>query len=191
MLERTIDLMPPGQETLALLVNMAESAKRHPPLSQSRQVLNILQTHYPERLGRALVLNVPWVVWGFFKLITPFIDPMTKEKLKFDQDLKTLVPGEMLLKGFGGEVDFEYRHEVYWEALCGEAERRRVAMIERWEKAGGRIGETEAYLRGGEGAKSLVEMEKEAAGSNDGVEEEKAMTIKADAAKERAAVVSA
>ena len=34
MLERTIDLMPPGQETLALLVNMAESAKRHPPLSQ-------------------------------------------------------------------------------------------------------------------------------------------------------------
>lgn len=60
-------------------------------------------------------------------------------------------------------------------------------MGEGW----GRIGETEAYLRGGEGAKSLVEMEKEAAGSNDGVEEEKAMTIKADAAKERAAVVSA
>lgn len=56
MLERTIDLMGPGQETLALLINYKE-AMNGPKTGQARQVLNILQSHYPERLGKALVIN--------------------------------------------------------------------------------------------------------------------------------------
>ena len=58
MLERTIDLMPPGQEMLALLINFDKKmGADRPPLWQGKQVLNILQSHYPERLGRALVIN--------------------------------------------------------------------------------------------------------------------------------------
>lgn len=58
MLERVIDLMVPGQETLSLLVNFKESGSgSNPSVGQGRQTLNILQTHYPERLGRALVIN--------------------------------------------------------------------------------------------------------------------------------------
>lgn len=60
MVERVIDIMKPGQETLALLINFKSSKNRTnttPPLSQGREVLNILQTHYPERLGRALIIN--------------------------------------------------------------------------------------------------------------------------------------
>lgn len=60
MLERVIDIMVPGQETLALLINFKTSKTRSntaPGLSQGREVLNILQTHYPERLGRALIIN--------------------------------------------------------------------------------------------------------------------------------------
>jgi hypothetical protein len=60
MLERVIDIMIPGQETLALLINFKTSKTRSntaPGLSQGREVLNILQTHYPERLGRALIIN--------------------------------------------------------------------------------------------------------------------------------------
>ncbi len=58
MLERVIDLMVPGQETLSLLVNFKESSGgSNPSVAQGRQTLSILQTHYPERLGRALVIN--------------------------------------------------------------------------------------------------------------------------------------
>ena len=60
MLERVIDLMIPGQETLALLINFKSSKTRSntaPGIGQGREVLNILQTHYPERLGRALIIN--------------------------------------------------------------------------------------------------------------------------------------
>ena len=93
---------------------------------------------------------VPWIVQPFFKLINPFIDPATREKLKFDHDLRLLVPPVQLLKTHGGDVDFEYEHEVYWPALNELAAKRRAAMVERWETAGKKVGESEWYLRGGE-----------------------------------------
>lgn len=64
MLERVIEILPAQQETLSLLINFKQSKSRSntaPGIGQGREVLNILQTHYPERLGRALILN------GMFK----------------------------------------------------------------------------------------------------------------------------
>jgi hypothetical protein len=161
MLERAIDLMPPGQETLALLINFAETKSgQGATLSQGRQTLNILQNHYPERLGRALVTNVPFYIWGFFKLITPFIDPLTREKIKFNEDMGLHVPREQLLKESGGHVEFEYDHEQYWPALNALCEWKRAEQLARWEKGGKQIGEYEGYLKGSE-EKSLTDREKE------------------------------
>lgn len=58
MLERAIDLMGPGQETLALIVNFKETKSgQNASISQAKQTVGFLQNHYPERLGRALVIN--------------------------------------------------------------------------------------------------------------------------------------
>lgn len=59
MVERIVELMPPGQETLALLINFKQGKGRGaaPGIGLAREVLNILQMHYPERLGRALIIN--------------------------------------------------------------------------------------------------------------------------------------
>ena len=58
MLERVIDLMVPGQESTALLINFKETGSggaSGPSVGQGKETLNILQGHYPERLGRALI----------------------------------------------------------------------------------------------------------------------------------------
>ncbi|CAJ2508044.1 Uu.00g092300.m01.CDS01 [Anthostomella pinea] len=152
MLERVIELMPAHQETLSLLINFKSSKNRSntaPGIGQGREVLNILQTHYPERLGRAMIINVPWVVWGFFKLITPFIDPLTREKLKFNEDMAQYVPKEQLWSEFtGGELQFDYDHSVYWPALQKLCAERRAEWTQRWEAGGKQVGETEDYLKG-------------------------------------------
>ncbi|KAF2197601.1 hypothetical protein GQ43DRAFT_336427, partial [Delitschia confertaspora ATCC 74209] len=151
MLERVIELMPAGQETLALLIDFKNSsASSNPSVGMGKQVLNILQNHYPERLGRALVSHIPWYVSGFFKLITPFIDPHTKTKLKFNEPLTNHVPSSQLLKAAGGDVDFMYEHEVYWPALDELATQRRREQRERWERAGGNVAESEGYIKGGD-----------------------------------------
>lgn len=55
------------------------------PMSVSLNVLHILQNHYVERLGRGLILNMPWFVNGFFKAISPFMDPITRDKVSGDE----------------------------------------------------------------------------------------------------------
>lgn len=84
----------------------------------------------------------------FFKLITPFIDPQTRQKLKFNEDLCQHVPPSQLMKSVGGEVEFRYDHSVYWPALIKLAEQRREAYRERWIRGGKQIGELENYLKG-------------------------------------------
>ncbi|KAI1776014.1 CRAL/TRIO domain-containing protein [Hypoxylon cercidicola] len=152
MLERVIELMPAQQETLSLLINYKTSKNRSntaPGIGQGREVLHILQTHYPERLGLALIINVPWVVWGFFKLITPFIDPLTREKLKFNEDMTQYVPKEQLWTEYtGGQLQFEYDHDVYWPALQKLCAQKRAEQVQRWEAGGKQIGEKEDYLKG-------------------------------------------
>ncbi|KAF2763920.1 CRAL/TRIO domain-containing protein [Teratosphaeria nubilosa] len=151
MLDRTIDMMPPGQESACLLINFKGAATGNVPSSaQARAVLNILQGHSPERLGKALISELPWYVSTFFKLISPFIDPVTREKMKFNEDLKKYIPAQQLWKKYSGDLDFVYEHDTYWPALNEECKRRREAYRARWERAGKRVGEYEAYLRGGE-----------------------------------------
>lgn len=91
---------------------------------------------------------MPWVIWGFFKLITPFIDPLTREKIKFNEDLRKHVPPQQLLEFVGGDVDFKYDHSVYWPTLNKMAKEKRDASQQRWVAGGKLIGEFENYLKG-------------------------------------------
>ncbi|OCH93078.1 CRAL/TRIO domain-containing protein [Obba rivulosa] len=143
-LERAAELMGPGVETIALMVDYADKAK-NPSFSQARAVLNILQTHYPERLGRALIVNLPFLLSAFFKMITPFVDPVTRPKMRFNPECvrEGLFTPEQLLKEWGGELLFEYDHERYWKALVQMCEERRARLMDEWRKRGANVGTRE------------------------------------------------
>lgn len=93
---------------------------------------------------------MPWYVTAFLKLISPFIDPVTKTKIRYNEPLTDGIPASQLMKESGGECEFQYDHAVYWPALESLAAARRKEKRERWEKAGKHIGESEAYLWGGD-----------------------------------------
>ncbi|KAF6009684.1 hypothetical protein HII12_003230 [Brettanomyces bruxellensis] len=155
-LERVIDFMPSGQDSLALLIDFKQhpeiaaevETSKIPTLSISRQVLHILQTHYPERLGKALLTNIPFLGRTFLRLIYPFIDPLTRQKLEFDADFSTFCPREQLDKEFNGSVDFEYNHKVYYPALIKTCRKNRERYMERFKKFGSVVGLSEIDLRG-------------------------------------------
>ena len=70
------------------------------------------------------------------------------------------MPKAQVMKNAGGDCEFVYDHDVYWPALNELADKRRSERVERWRKAGGRIGESEVYLWGGE--EGVVPEEKKA-----------------------------
>lgn len=153
MLERIIQFMPPGQDTLALMTDF-KAAPEHlklsakfPSISTSKQVLHILQHHYPERLGKGLFTNIPWIGYTFFKVVGPFIDPYTRLKTIYDQPFENFVPKEQLDKEFNGLLDFEYKHDVYWPEMNKMAERKHKNYMDNFEKYGGGIGLSEYDLR--------------------------------------------
>lgn len=152
-LEKVIDFMPVGQDTIALLIDFKHydvegTTSKVPPLSIGKQVLHILQTHYPERLGKALLTNIPLVAWTFLKLIHPFIDPQTREKIIFDKPFEDYIPLDQLDKDYGGKVFFEYDHDKYFPALLEQADAKKERYFERFLKLGGIVGLSEYDLRG-------------------------------------------
>lgn len=146
MLERAIDMMGPGQESLALLIDLKNGGTL-PSMSVGREVLSILQNHYPERLGKALLTNIPRLGWIFLKLINPFIDPMTREKLVFQEPFDKYIPSDQLDAEYGGSVNFHYNHSVYWPSLTEIALGRHKRSIERFRALGGSVGLSEFELR--------------------------------------------
>ncbi|KIY72238.1 CRAL/TRIO domain-containing protein [Cylindrobasidium torrendii FP15055 ss-10] len=124
-LERAKDLMPPGQESLVIIVDYKSTTLRtNPSISIARKVLHILQQHYVETLGRALVVNLPYLLSFFYKGISPFLDPITRDKMRFNPDLLELIPASHLDADFGGDFPYEFEPKSYWDQIvkaCGIA----------------------------------------------------------------------
>ncbi|KAF7312721.1 CRAL/TRIO domain-containing protein [Mycena indigotica] len=117
-LERAKDLMPLGQESVAIIVDYKSTTLRtNPSIAVARKVLNILQRHYAETLGRAIVVNLPPLLNFFFKGISPFLDPVTREKMRFNPPLLSLIPASQLDADFGGDNHFEFEKDEYWRQL--------------------------------------------------------------------------
>ncbi|KAG8950290.1 hypothetical protein FRC03_012917 [Tulasnella sp. 419] len=148
-MERTFDLMGPGVEKLVLLIDFADRAKQ-PSFSTSRTVLSHLQTHYPERLGKALILNVPFVVNMALKAIMPFVDPVTRDKIRFNPSAvkDQLFTPNQITKTWGGDIEFPYDHELYWKSLNDMCEARQKAKMEKWKELGGTVGLSEWDIQG-------------------------------------------
>lgn len=110
----------------------------------SIQVLNILQTHYPERLGASLILNVPFLLHAFYKMISPLIDPITRNKMKFNPKPVEdgLFAADELFKdsGWGGSREFVWDHEKYWGSFVRMCDEIRAAQMARWRKLGAQVG---------------------------------------------------
>lgn len=153
-LERAVDLMGPNVENLCLLIDFGsgEHGGGQPTsLGQAKKVLDILQNYYCERLGRAVCINVPTIFWGFYRLVSPFVDPVTKDKIRFNPDTRTLVPPSQLDKEiFGGDYDFVYKHEEYYSYLDQMCRKRREEQFARWQQfGGGKAGLSEFMSKGG------------------------------------------
>ncbi|GHJ89945.1 hypothetical protein NliqN6_6347 [Naganishia liquefaciens] len=145
MLERTADLMPGGVSNLVLIIDFA--GKKSAPTSpgMAKQFISVLQDFYPERLGTAVLLSIPWIVRKFLDFAFTFVDPVTKAKVRWHVDVvkEGIVPADEAIKDYGGDVDFTYNQDAYWDLLRDTALAKRAEYLAHWEHLGGGVGQSE------------------------------------------------
>ncbi|KAL6926604.1 hypothetical protein ACO0SA_004628 [Hanseniaspora valbyensis] len=137
MIERCIDLMDEDlQEQMTIIIDFKKNypdlehlPKRKPAMHMGRKVQAILQTHYPERLGKAYLFNIHWLAKAAFAVMSPFMDQKTRAKFNVDvSNITKHIPKELLDKDYGGSLLFKYEHEAYWPAL------EKITLEKRSEK---------------------------------------------------------
>eukprot|EP00591_Stephanopyxis_turris_P001687 CAMPEP_0195515752 /NCGR_PEP_ID=MMETSP0794_2-20130614/6713_1 /TAXON_ID=515487 /ORGANISM="Stephanopyxis turris, Strain CCMP 815" /LENGTH=322 /DNA_ID=CAMNT_0040644227 /DNA_START=28 /DNA_END=996 /DNA_ORIENTATION=- len=58
-------------------------SKHSPPVTLIRDLFFCLRDHYPERMKHVFIVDAPVIFRSFWYLIRPFLDPVTKSKVKF------------------------------------------------------------------------------------------------------------
>ncbi|KAF9167574.1 hypothetical protein DFQ26_004089 [Actinomortierella ambigua] len=145
-LETALALMPEGVEALTIVIDFHGSSMRTSPgAAVAKQIIDVLGSQFPERLGKAYIIHAPWFFFPFYKLISPWIDPVTKAKIHFVDmkkqkqkssssssstssssassptssehvQLLDAIPLDMLEQEYGGASEYKYDQEIYWQA---------------------------------------------------------------------------
>uniref|UniRef100_A0A2P2IVA9 CRAL-TRIO domain-containing protein n=1 Tax=Rhizophora mucronata TaxID=61149 RepID=A0A2P2IVA9_RHIMU len=82
-LENAILNLPPNQEQMVWLIDFHGFNLSNISLKVTRETAHILQDHYPERLGLAILYNPPKFFEPFWMAAKAFLDPKTYKKVKF------------------------------------------------------------------------------------------------------------
>ncbi|KAF2553576.1 hypothetical protein F2Q68_00035430 [Brassica cretica] len=125
-MENAIMNLPDNQEQMVWLIDFHGFNMSHLSIKVSRETAHVLQEHYPERLGLAILYNPPKIFEPFWKMVKPFLEPKTCNKVKFvysddnvsKKILEDIFDMEQLEVAFGGEnSDLSFNFEKYAERM--------------------------------------------------------------------------
>lgn len=132
MMENAILNLPEGQEQMAWLVDFTGwSLSTSVPVKCARETANILQNHYPERLGVAFLYNPPRIFEAFWKIVKYFLDPKSFQKVKFvysmNKDsvevMRSYFDVDNLPTEFGGKATLTYDHDEFSRSMVDDDEK--------------------------------------------------------------------
>ena len=89
--------IPRGQEKFLCIVDLKGWGYANCDVRAYIAAIEIMQNYYPERLGKALMIHVPYIFMKAWKIVYQFIDNNTREKFVFidDKSLQETLHREM------------------------------------------------------------------------------------------------
>uniref|UniRef100_A0A5B6ZNT5 Putative random slug protein 5 isoform X3 n=1 Tax=Davidia involucrata TaxID=16924 RepID=A0A5B6ZNT5_DAVIN len=122
LIENAILNLPEGQEQMSWLIDFTGwSLNTNVPIKTARDIIYILQNHYPERLAIVVLYNPPRIFAAFWKVVKYFVDTKTFQKINFvypnnkesEEIMKSFFDVENLPSEFGGKASLKYDHEEF------------------------------------------------------------------------------
>ncbi|KAM0009253.1 putative CRAL-TRIO lipid binding domain, CRAL/TRIO domain, CRAL/TRIO domain superfamily [Helianthus debilis subsp. tardiflorus] len=131
-MENAIFHLPPEQEQMVWLIDFHGFSMSNISLKTTKETARILQDHYPERLGLAILYNPPKFFEPFWKVVKPFLEPKTTSKVKFiyadDPNTKSYMESlfyvDKLESSFGGKNVAKFDIRIYAQRMKDDDAKR-------------------------------------------------------------------
>ncbi|KAF9349835.1 hypothetical protein BGX34_001574 [Mortierella sp. NVP85] len=111
-------------ETVCLVFDLTGFTLSNMDFAMVKYLVTVFEAYYPESLGRIIIHGAPFVFWGVWKVIQPWLDPVVAAKVCFtrsDPDLLQYIPAHHLPDRYKGGKD-KYKY-AYIHAQPGENKR--------------------------------------------------------------------
>ncbi|XP_041994116.1 phosphatidylinositol transfer protein 3-like isoform X2 [Salvia splendens] len=105
-LDKLCQRIPDGVEKFTIIGDLQGYGFCNSDLRANLAAITILQEYYPERLGKLFIVHAPYIFTMMWKLVYPFIDKKTREKVMFVDDKRL---HETLLE----DIDKNQLPEIY------------------------------------------------------------------------------
>ncbi|KAK4282048.1 hypothetical protein QN277_013470 [Acacia crassicarpa] len=114
-----------NQEQIIWLVDFQGWSKSSVSLKVTKEATQLLQNHYPERLGLAILYNPPKLFESFWTMVKPFLETKTNRKVRFVYPenpksckiMEEVFDMEKLESRFGGKSLAGFNYEAYAQRL--------------------------------------------------------------------------
>ncbi|PHU20291.1 hypothetical protein BC332_11442 [Capsicum chinense] len=124
-MENAVINLPEDQEQMVWLIDFHGFNLSHISVKVTKETAHVLQDHYPERLGIAILYDAPKIFEPFWKIAKPFLDPKTASKVKFmysddpnsKKIMEELFDMSLVESAFGGNDEAEFDVNKYAERM--------------------------------------------------------------------------
>ncbi|KAK8476355.1 hypothetical protein V6N11_014485 [Hibiscus sabdariffa] len=80
--------MPPGQEKFLVIGDLEGWGYTNCDIRAYLAALSLVQDYFPERLGKLFIVHAPYIFMAAWKIVYPFIDIKTRNKIVFVENKK-------------------------------------------------------------------------------------------------------
>lgn len=124
-MESAVVNLPEDQEQMVWLIDFHGFNLSNISVMVTKETAHVLQDHYPERLGIAILYDAPKIFEPFWKVAKPFLDPKTASKVKFmysddpnsKKMMEELFDMSLVESAFGGDDKADFDINKYAERM--------------------------------------------------------------------------
>ncbi|KAF9395191.1 hypothetical protein BGZ94_006598, partial [Podila epigama] len=73
-------------ETVCLVFDLTGFSLSNMDFNMVKYLVTVFEAYYPESLGRIIIHGAPFVFWGVWKVIQPWLDPVVAAKVCFTRN---------------------------------------------------------------------------------------------------------
>ena len=115
-MQYAVTKLPDHKTKFTVLINRINSGKKNFDPDLSKALSGVFQDNFPERLHQCVIYPTGFVFYSMWKLVSIFLDPVTKQKMKpclYPSALKDYISEEYIPVAMGGTSTYKFNPDDF------------------------------------------------------------------------------